>query len=343
MLYYKNLFIIIVASLFIVGCSGDGSFDEADFDEAPPSSGESIEGDHGLYSMANWMNAPHFWEQNPSLANITLPGTHDSGTSAYKDPCSVWAKTQDLTINEQLEIGVRFLDLRIGLYDGILKICHGSCGQANITLNQVLLGIRNFLINNNTECIVLCFDDEYNKGLPVINAIEGLLDNAVNQPFVYGQSKIPHLNEVRGKMIYWRRYKNMTGFGLKVGFVNPWGYVPLYTNAYLWSEDIYDCGDKKKRYYVTLALNSALFNAGEYTNTVPPTVIMFVTFTSYYSGTIPNPRKDAKSMNPFLENYIKNTQKKFLGWPIHLGIIASDFVTRDLVHKMICTNFFTFY
>jgi 1-phosphatidylinositol phosphodiesterase len=341
MLYYKNLFIIIVASLFIIGCSGDGSFDEAGFDEAPPSSGEFIEGgDHGPYGQINWMNAPHFWEGNPSLASITLPGTHDSGTSNYGKFWAPYAKCQDVNINKQLEWGVRFLDLRVG-FDGFTnpQICHGSAGHANRSLNQVLLGVRNFLIQYSSECVVLLFDDEYNEGKRLIDAIEALLYNNDYRDYVYDKPDIPHLNDARGKMIYWRRYDySLVGRGLKVPIFKKYLLFPLYENAYLSTQDNYECSDKEKWKDVEDFLGIALRSAGE----VPPIVNLIISFTSYYHG-IPLPRLTATFMNPKIKNYISKYQRANGGWPIHLGIIASDFVSQDLAHRMLCTNFIRHY
>jgi 1-phosphatidylinositol phosphodiesterase len=346
MLYFKNLFFIIVASLFIIGCSGDNSFDEADFDDmAPPSSGESInpppflEGEHGDYSSTNWMNAPNFWSRNQSLASITLPGTHNSGTSNYGPGWAPTAKCQEVNINKQLEWGVRFLDLRIG-FDGKSdpQICHGKAGHANRTLNQVLLGVRNFLARYPSECVVLCFDDEYNAGQKIINAIERLLYSNDYKNYVYDKPEVPHLNDVRGKMIYWRRYGNSgIGSGLKVSFPK-FGEVKLYANAYLHSQDNYLCTGEKKYSYIVESLNYALYNAGIKSGRLN----LCVCFTSYYN-TVPAPWSDGPRMNKRVNNYIVDKQRSNGNYPINLGIIASDYVSSNDVHKVLCTNFLTDY
>lgn len=49
---------------------------------------------------------------NTFLRNITLPGTHDAATSSVSKSYSSMAKTQSLTIGEQLRQGVRAFDLR---------------------------------------------------------------------------------------------------------------------------------------------------------------------------------------------------------------------------------------
>lgn len=56
--------------------------------------------------ISNWMSA---LQDNVSLSQISVP-THDSGATVEFP--SGTAKTQNLTIAEQLNIGVRFLDIR---------------------------------------------------------------------------------------------------------------------------------------------------------------------------------------------------------------------------------------
>ena len=64
-----------------------------------------------------------------TLTKMTLPGTHDSGTY---EPVSVfgspWIKTQNLSLLDQLNRGIRVLDLRIGQNspgDYIIRMTHG--------------------------------------------------------------------------------------------------------------------------------------------------------------------------------------------------------------------------
>ena len=340
MVYYKNLFIVIVASLFIFGCSGDGSFDEADFDEAPPSSGESIvENLHGDYSQTNWMNADYFWRANPSLSSITLPGTHNSGTSNYGSGWAPLAKCQRVDANEQLKYGVRFLDLRVG-FDGekVPMICHGKAGHANRTLNQVLLGVSNFLKLYSSECVIICLSDEYPKESPkIIVETENLLVKYY-AGFLYSKPEIPHINDARGKMIYWRRYDNTTGLGLRVRFEKQQKHIPLYNNAYLNVQDEYDSSFEEKTNLVRKWLYDAQNFAGERYGIIN----QYVSFTSYYN-VIPDPSITGLKMNAYVNFIIRGMQKENSNYPIRLGVIASDWVYSHDVYTMLCTNFMTAY
>ena len=346
MAYCKNLFIVIVIGLLVIGCSGDESSDEVDFyDIVPPSSGESItplpflKGENGAYGVANWMNAPSFWSNNQSLASLTLPGTHNSGTSNYGAWWAPTAKCQKVNINYQLEWGVRYLDLRVG-FDGKAdpQICHGSAGHANRTLNEVLLGVRNFLQQYPSECVVLCFSDEYKTGQKIIDAIEGLLYNNDYKNYVYDVSDVPHLNDVRGKMIYWRRYgEEGVGRGLRVNFGKNYKYE-LYQNAYLNSQDHYACTGETKWEYIKNSILGAMVNSGE----IAGIINLFLSFTSYYNQ-IPAPWSDGPRMNKKVRQYIIDNQRANNNHPIQLGIIASDYVDSDYVHKVLSANFLTTY
>ena len=55
----------------------------------------------------NWMG---LLNGNLSLASLSIPGTHDSGASY--EYWSGTAKCQDISIASQLDIGIRFLDIR---------------------------------------------------------------------------------------------------------------------------------------------------------------------------------------------------------------------------------------
>lgn len=58
---------------------------------------------------ANWMGA--VVDQSTKLTGLTIPGTHDSGTCGL-DRASV-SRCQEKTISEQLDHGIRFLDIRL--------------------------------------------------------------------------------------------------------------------------------------------------------------------------------------------------------------------------------------
>jgi len=130
----------------------------------------------------NWMEQR--WDQisNKTLKELTLPGTHDSGswsvTSTLIDVppflnemikvadelgipvgqiVDGWARSQTHDFYDQLMFGIRFLDVRI-IYDPIMgawRTHHGVVLGANV---EVLLGhVRKFLQSNTKEVLFLEF------------------------------------------------------------------------------------------------------------------------------------------------------------------------------------------
>ena len=98
------------------------------------------------------------------VCDLSLPGTHDACTAEgwhlAKELAELTSKTQDLTIDEQLKVGVRVFDLRPervlsttnATYD--LRCCHGVI-QTELLVKDFFLKMRDFLKENPTEfCIV---------------------------------------------------------------------------------------------------------------------------------------------------------------------------------------------
>lgn len=100
-----------------------------------------------------------------TLAEMTLPGTHNSGTyQPVSGLGSLWMKTQDLSLARQLDCGIRCLDLRIGQNSpGNYIICHDKwC--TSYSLAQALREVTDFIDGNAKEIVVLDFHRFVNHG-----------------------------------------------------------------------------------------------------------------------------------------------------------------------------------
>lgn len=98
------------------------------------------------------------------LRNLTIVGTHDAGASVATGS---WAslrpsKTQYGSISEQLNSGVRYLDIRIDWWPGYNKfyVYHGTIYQHKELEADVLRPIQNFLVTNPTETVFVTFKKE---------------------------------------------------------------------------------------------------------------------------------------------------------------------------------------
>lgn len=103
------------------------------------------------------------WMENVSdekyLSDISIPGTHDSG--ALYEPVKGIAKCQNLKLGEQLNVGVRYLDIRCREYEDFFVIHHGSIYQ-HLNFDDVINTCTDFLSNNPTETIIMSIKEEYN-------------------------------------------------------------------------------------------------------------------------------------------------------------------------------------
>ena len=99
--------------------------------------------------QADWM--AHHPDSVP-IGNLTIPGTHDSMTATCPQR---YYKTQTLQLAEQLDIGVRFLDLRIR---SSLVAAHREW-ISTIKATDILQTIREFLKNHPQEFLLVRFQN----------------------------------------------------------------------------------------------------------------------------------------------------------------------------------------
>lgn len=135
--------------------------------------------------MPNWMAemGPRFL--NAKIGEVFWPGTHDSGAYCQdfdynkvvhhewarsaathilncmgprvRKVASEWTRTQTMSVRQQLEHGVRYIDLRVArcVKDDCYYIVHSFCGPC---LEDVLGEIAEFAGNHEKECILLEVD-----------------------------------------------------------------------------------------------------------------------------------------------------------------------------------------
>ena len=70
------------------------------------------------YCLCDWMNQLNKEIESKSINEIIIPGSHDANTYTISkiNALAPFAKCQHKTIFEQLCMGVRFFDLRVGQY-----------------------------------------------------------------------------------------------------------------------------------------------------------------------------------------------------------------------------------
>ena len=109
-----------------------------------------------VFSYETWMaNLP----DNTYVSQISMPGTHDAGAYSSSSVSSSTAQTQTLSIEQQLNAGIRVLDFRPSYEDGTFDISHGFI-SLDITYDDVLELALNWLAEHPTEFIIIQLKNE---------------------------------------------------------------------------------------------------------------------------------------------------------------------------------------
>ena len=148
------------------------------------------------------------------VANVSIPGAHDaatgsgwgSGLGMFGDS---YARTQDLTIAQLWNCGVRAFDLRPCLYDGYMNLNHGMVPTA-IRFEDTMLQLRDFLVQNPTEFIIIHLlhetdgdqvSDSYN------DRIVAFLQSDAIKDYLIDFKRNLTVGEMRGKILVLSRDK----------------------------------------------------------------------------------------------------------------------------------------
>ena len=105
---------------------------------------------HAETAAANWMNR---LDDGAYVHQLSVPGTHDAATG-NGTVLDSFARTQQLSLSEQFDAGVRAFDLRPSVSDGTLKIYHGIIAT-NITFDDALSTLCERLDENPSEFIIV--------------------------------------------------------------------------------------------------------------------------------------------------------------------------------------------
>lgn len=150
--------------------------------------------------LNNWMQDI---EDNRLVCKMSIPGTHDTG--AYTG--NGWVKTQDKNIEQQLNSGIRFFDIRLVHDNGVLKLCHASHTFNTTFVGDVLKTTAKFLKEHPSETVIMTIkrDNDLDHGdatkyrAALQKALEG--DRALTPYMVKSFRADFTLGDLRGKML----------------------------------------------------------------------------------------------------------------------------------------------
>jgi 1-phosphatidylinositol phosphodiesterase len=251
-----------------------------------------------------------------NISHLSIPGSHDSG--ALHSIADVSGKCQTLSVGAQLNIGVRFLDIRLRLVNDELTVVHSFVDQ-KLDFCDVLYDIEEFLAENESEFIILSIKEDDGSKDSTMSFAEAvkeelmLIENAVN----FDTSLPKTVGEARGRVHILSRFNSDFGIPAYYG----WEDDATFTLGEFLIQDNYCITDvsekiddvkktaeaaKKGGYELVLNFTSCYLDGA-----FPPT----------YSGTA------ARKINPEILDFIKDGSGT-------LGVVISDYVNEELVRAI---------
>ena len=153
---------------------------------------------------ADWMSSLN---DNTSLREVNMPGSHD--TMALYSIGDLAGQCQSLSLKDQLNLGVRFLDIRLKEDNNKLKAVHGFVDQ-KASFESITNTIEYFIEKHPQEFIIMSIKEEAkasNSNIPFEDSLKTYLDKDI----YLKDTNIPEkVGDVRGKILLLSRYPNST-------------------------------------------------------------------------------------------------------------------------------------
>lgn len=288
--------------------------------------------------LSNWMDlvkgAKH-------LNNLSIPGTHDSGSRTPASDASR-LKTQTRSIGKQLNDGIRFLDIRAGYTNNEFALYHESV-SLNLTFQSVLDTCTKFLANHPRETIIMSLKRE--DGAPSSGNTDGLtfqerFDKYVRESptgLFYLQNALPTLHNARGKIVLFRRFALDRGTAPALHGINAYDDFPNDATGMIEGPPKLLIQDQFAQSGLRIRSRDEKFSAIEdllnRASAAGNRDVLFVNFASA-AGIFPDdyPGAVATDINPRLVTYFtQHTRGRF-------GIVVTDFQIATLNTLIVETN-----
>lgn len=249
------------------------------------------------------------------LSLLSIPGAHDAGTG-HGTSTDAFARTQDLTITEMWNKGIRAFDFRPAVDGTTLRIYHGVA-RTNLTLNDALATLSSLLDTYPTETAIILIrheteGDDGNSEWG--NLMTTLLTTTPVSNHIITFRPLLKMKQVRGRMLVLSRdsYRS-SPIG---GYIYNWNSSANFadqkggqingtsssTNTTCYIQDFYDCSSSGGLTTKTQAVQTMLdFSCVQ--NTDPS--IWVINHTSGYSKTLFSvPTRDGYRENAATQNTV---------------------------------------
>jgi 1-phosphatidylinositol phosphodiesterase len=269
----------------------------------------------GENSLTNWMSK---LDDSTNIREMSIPGTHDS--AATHSIADLSGRCQDLTIKEQLNIGVRFLDLRLQMVNNRFKLVHSFVDQ-KLPLENVVSDLVAFIRKHNDEFIIISIkkdESDVNSDAHFETLLKTYFEG--NEDVISYDKTIPNtLGEARGKIYIMDRY------GMSIGVTTYFSDNTTFETEHFHIQDYYCINNVDDKI-------NAINNTLEYSKTHSDKLTF--NFSSCYIDGIFPPTYAGTSALP-INNYLIETFKEDAE---RVGVMVLDFVGANLTKLIIGGN-----
>lgn len=146
--------------------------------------------------------------ENAFVSTLSIPGSHDTvtGEGFTTSSAASRSQTQDRTVQEQMEMGVRAFDIRPGV-DGDHLHCYHGIDKTNRTLSEVFDMMTSFLDANPTEFFIIhLFPGNNADGNAIKDKMDALLASEKYAPYMAEFRPNLLVRDMRGKIVFVRRW-----------------------------------------------------------------------------------------------------------------------------------------
>lgn len=289
---------------------------------------------NGSVEKTTWMKCLH---DTLLMCKISIPGTHDSGTTKGGD----MLKTQSETIPVQLQLGIRAFDIRLEKKNNKLGIFHSYAFQDLYWEDDVLPAFISFLQAYPSETLIVSLKKEGGELQDYASLVSASLSNPVYQDyFVTDFHPELTLKDCRGKILFLHRDSAMINYpgAACVGWEDNKTCLLILCNkdgkegrVLLQDEYQYESGKDAGKKITTIIRNIDVVS--DQPASSRKWGISFVSATGLPLGT---PKIFADQINQPVADYLEQEHKR------NCGIVFIDFINdkggKELVEYLIESN-----
>ncbi|MFI9066345.1 phosphatidylinositol-specific phospholipase C [Streptomyces sp. NPDC053429] len=277
---------------FLTGALAAGAGAAMTLGPAAPASARTAPAARAALGTQDWMAG---LADSTPLQRMTIPGTHDSGATKG----GLYVACQNTSIAQQLDSGIRFLDVRCRVTGGSFAIHHAAFFQ-DLMFGDVLVACWNFLAAHPSETVLMRVKQEYSgESDATFRAVfDDYLDNRGWRPLFRIADALPgSLGQARGKVVLLADNGGLPG--LRYGDGNVFDI-----------QDDYNAEPFAKRGKIEDQFRRAAGQPGK----------LFVNYTS--TAAYMPPRWNSDRLNPQVQGFVDGAE---LAGRTGLGIVPMDF------------------